>query len=113
MTLCVAADLGALMNDAIYPAKYLAYFTGYGPNTPLNTPIIEAASPTLQGLTQQTLWGAILSYTNSQNVCSFYLLVDVQYSHVNHALDFFSLPALSPGNITTHYSLHLPGMDRI
>ena len=41
LTNCVATELTAFMNDAIYPAKYLSFFSGTANNIPLSSPILS------------------------------------------------------------------------
>eukprot|EP01041_Mallomonas_annulata_P009137 gene9137-18930_t len=66
---CILSDLDSFIDDAIYPAKYVAFLTGNLSHTPLSKPLIELINvPSKIGVTQRTLWGLFSSFPNSNTV---------------------------------------------
>jgi hypothetical protein len=110
---CIGSDLTAFTDDAIYPANYIAFLTGKNRNVPLATPIIETATqPKLKGLTQQTLWGCISAFSNSQSVwIGFSDKTFLMYSRIpfnGYANTYDYKPALNSG--MTGYSVASDGV---
>jgi hypothetical protein len=109
---CIGSDLTAFTDDAIYPANYITFLTGKNkrPSSHPNHP--TATQPQLKGLTQQTLWGCISAFSNSQSVwIGFSDKTFLMYSRIpfnGYANTYDYKPALNSG--MTGYSVASDGV---
>lgn len=100
---CVASDLDAFADDAMYPAQYLTYLAGKTMDV--------AVAPERKGPAQQTLWGALSSFPNTNSVFLGYKSkAFLAYSRIpvkSYAKGFFYRPEGATGDskgcpIATH-----------